>query len=139
MKRFIVVPLLIAALAAPAVASAFDASVEPAESAKGGGFSVRFEVIKQGNDPVAVKRFKFRRLPVECTGGSFLLKGKVGGKLPVNNNGRFGATAIAPEGGEVKVNGEFVNNNQKVKGRVKATGDFEGIDNCEGAKRYVAT
>ena len=59
MKRFIVVPLLLCAVALPAAAGARDASVEPTATAKGGGFHVAFRVIEQGGEPVAVKRLRF--------------------------------------------------------------------------------
>lgn len=141
MKRFIVVPLLLCAAALPAAADARDASVEPtAASAKGGGFHVAFRVIHRDGDPIAVKRLRFRRLPVDCNEGPFFLSGRIPGRFRVNDRDRFHATATDPNGGEVKVNGEFVDNDRKVRGRVKASGDFgANANNCEGAKRYVAT
>jgi hypothetical protein len=135
-----VVPLLLCAVAVPAAADARDASVEPTATAKGGNFHVAFRVIEQGGDPVAVKRLRFRRLPVDCNEGSFFLRGRIPGRFRVNDRDRFHAIATDPNGGEVKVNGEFKDNDRKVVGRVKASGDFgTNANNCGGAKRYVAT
>ena len=150
MKRLIAVPVLIAALAVPAAASAgLDASAAEPVSSKGmQPFKINFDVYRQGNKPIGVDNFNVKRLKIDCNEGPFLLNftlnvpGLFPNVFPVNNQGRFNAEGTSPSS-EARITGTFVNNN-KVKGRVRAEGDFAGppsepnLTDCLGSRRYTA-
>jgi hypothetical protein len=100
-------------------------------------------VVTQGGKPIAIKRFRFKNLPIECDQGDVLLSSRIKGEFPVRDNDRFHATATDDDPpGEAKLRGKVVNPS-KVKGRVKAEGSFgTGMDvatGCEGSKRFVAS
>jgi hypothetical protein len=135
-----------AALVVPATSGA-DGAILPAQAAKGRPFSVSFTVERQGGRPVAVKRVRFRGLPISCDQGEYLLGSRVNGKIPVVDR-RFDATAIEEEpAAEARLMGRFVKR-RKVKGRVRVDGSFtydrpsggdRTITDCAGARRYTAS
>ena len=105
-----------------------------------------FNVIKQGGRPDAIRRFRFRHLPISCDQGEYLLGSRVNGEIPVTDR-KFDATAIEDDPpSEARLTGRFVKRS-KVKGRVRVEGSFTyerpsgdaTITNCFGAKRYTAS
>jgi hypothetical protein len=148
MKRLIAVPVLFCALAVPAAADAgLDASAAEPVSSKGTKpFKINFDVFKQGGDPVGVDNFNVKRLKIDCDEGPFLLNFTLNlpGQdfFPVNGAGKFNALGSSASS-EGRIKGTFVNNN-KVKGKVRAEGDFAGppsepnLNNCLGSRRYTA-
>lgn len=142
MKRLFVVPVLIAALAVPAAATALDTSAQTGAEAKGSPFSVSFTVVTQGGDPVAIREFKFKNLPMDCDQGLVPLTAKGFGQMPVSDAGRFNQAFNNGRGGDITVRGRFVNPS-KVKGKITAAGTFDnGSDpdftNCAGERKYTA-
>lgn len=143
MKRLVAAGTAILALAIPTMAGAgLSASAAPA---KGGAMSVKFTVLKQGGKPVGVDEFRVKRLPMTCTEGpatlGFNLSLPGGSYFPVNNRDKFRAVGQDTES-KVKITGKFVTNN-KVKGRVKAEGDYPNADptpltGCTGSKGFSA-
>ena len=146
MKRIILTTAVIAALAAPAAAMAgtsLDASGKLG-AAKGTDFSIRFKVITQNNKPIGVDNFKVRNVSGECDQGPALLSFNLNadpGTFPVSNRGRFNAQG-SNGSTSVQVKGKF-KNRHKVKGRVRAEGEFEEqgggtLTNCLATRDYTA-
>lgn len=140
MRRVIAVGTVVATLAVPTIAGAgFETSAAPA---KGGKLSVKFTVLKQGGKPVGVDDFRVRRLPMICEEGDATLRFSLAARrapyFPVNNRDKFKAIGKRSKS-KVKIIGKFVTNN-KVRGRVKAEGDFpsSSLSGCIGSKGFQA-
>jgi hypothetical protein len=139
-KRFFVVPMLIAALAVPAAATAFETTAKVDSAKRGTAFSVSFIVVKENGHATEIRKFKFKNLKIDCAEGPVLLSGGPF-KLQVANN-RFHDSFDNGIGGNLRINGRFVNPN-KVKGKIRADGTFNNdngpdFTNCTGARRYTA-
>ena len=142
MKRVIAVATVVAAVAMPATAGAGPAADQSfSGSSKRGVLSVDFTVYKLGNKPVGVDNFKVQNLEMECNEDpaaelDFKLKIKGDEFFKVNDKKRF--RAVSNKGPRtLKVTGEFVTNN-KVEGKVKAEGRFDGgaLTGCFGTAPY---
>jgi hypothetical protein len=134
--------LIIAALAAMAVAMPATSSADSAEksSARGGtDLRIKFILESVGNDPKAIKNFKFKHFTVTCAvGGPVEVKGEIS-QMKVNNNGKFAGNAKKGDA-KVHVEGEVKQNGNKVVGFLKAKGDFGGgAENCNTKVNWEAS
>lgn len=144
MKRPIAASVALAVLAAPTIAGAGHGDPATKTAARVAPMAVKFTAIKQVGKPVGVDEFRVRRLPITCTEGPARLKFNLkapgdNNYFPVDNKGRFQATRETATH-FVGVTGKFVDNDRKVRGRVKGEGNFpqEGLTNCLGKEGYTA-
>jgi hypothetical protein len=134
--------LIVAALAATAVAVPATSSADSAQksTARGGNdLSITFILESVGNNPKAVKDFKFKNFTVTCAvGGPVEVKGSIA-RMGVNDNGKFDGVAKKGDA-KVLVDGEVKQNGNKVIGTLKSKGDFGGgAEDCRTKVNWEAT
>jgi hypothetical protein len=134
--------LIVAALAATAVAMPATSSADSAQksTARGGSdLSITFILESLGNEPKAIKNFKFKRFTVACAvGGPVDVKGEIS-QMKVNDKGKFDGNAKKGDA-KVHVEGEVKQNGNKVVGLLKAKGDFGGgAENCNTKVNWEAS
>jgi hypothetical protein len=106
-----------------------------AAAAQGGDdFQISFTLKAVDGEPVALKNFRFSKLNGTCDGGTGV---EVRGKLPfvkVNDRNRF-SDSIRRNGRRVRVKGRVSNDLEKVRGTIRARGNFppDG-ENCDTGK-----
>jgi hypothetical protein len=103
-------------------------------AAGGDDFEIRFTLKSFDGEPVALKRFRFSKLNGTCDGGVTVeVRGKFG-TIEVNDRNRF-SESIRREGRKVRVKGKVSGDLERVRGTIRATGDFppDG-ENCDTGK-----
>ena len=139
MKRFLAIPVLIAAFAIPATATGLEADAgSAAEAKRAPNFKISFEIV--GTD---VRKFKFSNLKMRCNQGIVYLDAKGFPSMGIVND-KFGGDFQGQAGGTVSVKGEVTNNGNRANGRVSADGRFPNTSpngpnvfkGCKGAKRW---
>ena len=84
--------------------------------------------------PVKIKKFKFKNLTATCdTGGPIDVSGKIGGSMPINDKGKFDGK-VSNGSAKVVVDGEVKQGGAKVKGTIRAKGDFKTGQGCDSGK-----
>lgn len=151
MKRLILVPVALVAIAVPA--TAVSSPSDEGFSAKRGTFGITFDVLTNNGKPKKVGNFAYENAEATCeTGGPLSIDGSGFG---TQNNGPNAAAKVedkefkktytgeSPGGGETKqtFTGKFKNHNTKVEGTMRVKGDFpnSSATNCDSGKiNYLA-
>jgi hypothetical protein len=103
-----------------------------------GGGKLRFETKVRDGETVKVRRFVFRRVPMECDDGASTVR-NVGSPPPpmrVNDNGRFHGDFRSANGRKrLRIHGRFKDDDQKARGTLRITGNFGGgSTNCDTSR-----
>jgi hypothetical protein len=139
-KRIVIGASLIAALAFAALAVA---GIRHYHGSVNGGGNLKFKAKVRDGETVKVKRFVFKRVPMECDDGASTV-GYAGNPPPpmrVNQNGRFHGDFRSANGRKrLRIHGEVKDDDQKARGALRVTGDFGGgSTNCDtGRTRWRA-
>ena len=134
MKRFLMAAVLVGAAALPATSSA--GATRDGQAAERGGqdLSIEFTLRSVDGVPTKIKKFKFKKLTTTCdVGGPIDVKGNIGGAMPINNKGKFDGK-VSNGDAKVVVEGEVKQGGAKVKGTIKAKGDFPPGEGCNSGK-----
>jgi hypothetical protein len=124
---------IVAALAVPAAATAGDGAADAAAKAqRGGQLNIKFVLNSRDGEPVALKRFRFENLRATCADDIVNVSGKIR-TIPVNDRNRFRKT-VRRNGKLVKVRGRVSNDLDRVRGTIRARGDFAGAENCDSSR-----
>ena len=140
MKRIVIGASLIGALAFAALAVA---SIRHYHGSVNGGGSLKFKTKVRHGETIKVKRFVFKRVPMECDDGASTV-GYAGDPPPpmrVNHNHRFHGDFTSANGRKrLRIHGRFRDDDQKARGTLRVTGDFGGgSTNCDtGRTRWRA-
>ena len=135
MKRILIGSGAIVTLVFAAVAFAgvrhYHGSVE-------GGGDLNFVAKARNGDAVKVKRFVFKRVPMECDDGASTV-GDAGSPPPpmrLDDENRFRGRFTSPSGGKhLRIRGRLTDGEQKAHGRLRVWGDFGGSStNCNTGK-----
>ena len=106
-----------------------------ASAAQGGDdFQISFTLKSFNGEPRALKNFRFSKLNGTCDGGIAVeMRGKLR-SIEVNDRNRF-SDLIRREGRKVRVKGKVSGDLERVRGTIRATGDFppDG-DNCDSGR-----
>jgi len=139
MKRILLVPVLVAALALPAAAAGIESGAEPAataEAKRAPQFKVSFRLITDSQDkPIEVRGFRFYNLKMRCNQGVVYLDGK--GFPPMTITDKKFGYENTQRGGTIKIRGEITNGGRRANGRISAEGKFpksDGAGNYRGCK-----
>ena len=100
---------------------------------QGQAFRISFTLKSFEGEARALKNFKFSRLEAACDGDATV---NVRGRLPyikVNDRNRFSKTLRRP-GKKVRVKGRVSNDLSKVRGTIRAQGDFGKALNCDSER-----
>jgi hypothetical protein len=156
MKRAIAVGAIVLAGALVPSTALSAAQVQSEQvTAKRGAFTITFTVYTLGGKPKQVGNFEYSNADATCdTGGPVTVDGTVDGtgfgttpntRAKVKNH-KFHKTypGESTGGGDTKqkFTGKFVNNNNKIKGTFRLTGDFPAApaEGCDSGKiKWVAT
>jgi len=133
MKRILMVAAVVTAAALPATSSA--GTAVSGEAARGGqDLQISFTVRSLNGTPVKIKKFKFKNLTATCNVGDPVdVKGKIGGSMPINDKGKFDGK-VSNGSAKVVVDGEVKQGGAKVKGTIRAKGDFKTGQGCDSGK-----
>ena len=144
MKRILLVPVLIAALALPAAAAGIESGAGPAataEAKRAPQFKLSFRLITDSADkPIGVRGFKFKNLKMRCNRGVVYLDAK--GFPPMTITDKKFGYENTQQGGTIKIKGEVTNGGKRANGRISAEGKFPKSDGagtykgCKGATRW---
>ena len=146
MKKVLIVAALIVGVLAASTSMAgaeradsrSSAGAAASEAQRGGGLLIRFRLNSRNGEPVAIKRFRFKRLSAECNGGQVV---NVAGKIPsirVKDNNRFSKT-LRRATKSVRVRGKVSGDLDTVRGKIRARGAYAGATGCDsGAVGWVA-
>ena len=145
MKKVLIVAALIVGVLAASTsvagaerADSRSAAAAASEAQRGGGLLIRFRLNSRNGEPVAIKRFRFKRLPAECNGGQIV---NVAGTIPsirVKDNNRFSKT-LRRATKSVRVRGKVSGDLDTVRGKIRARGAYAGATGCDsGAVGWVA-
>ena len=145
MKKVLIVAALIVGVLAASTsvagaerADSRSAAAAASEAQRGGGLLIRFRLNSRNGEPVAIKRFRFKRLSAECNGGQVV---NVAGKIPsirVKDNNRFSKT-LRRATKSVRVRGKVSGDLDTVRGKIRARGAYAGATGCDsGAVGWVA-
>ncbi len=149
MKRLLVVAVLAAWFVVPGTALSSTESYSTGSAKR--GFTLNFTVFSQNGKPKFIGNISYSGLNAGCDEGGITLSGSGFGtdesgpnRAAKVRNKRFSRTYPAEndQGGDgtFKISGRFRNQNQKITGKIRATGDFPDVSrtNCDsGAVRYV--
>ncbi len=134
MKRILMVAAVVTAAVLPATSSA--GTAVSGEAARGGeDLQISFTVRSFNGKPVEIKKFKFKNLTATCNVGdpAVDIRGKIGGTMPINDKGKFDGK-VSNGSAKVVVNGEVKQGGAKVKGTIRAKGDFKTGQGCDSGK-----
>ena len=135
MKRIVIGSGVIATLVFAAVAFAntrnYHGSVD-------GGGRLNFEAKVRDGEAVKIKRFVFRRVPMECDDGASTV-GDVGSPPPpmrLDDENRFGGSFTSASGRKhLRIRGRLTDGEERAQGRLRVRGDFGGsATNCDTGK-----
>ena len=133
MKRILMVAAVVTAAALPATSSAGTA-VSGVAARGGQDLQISFTVRSLNGTPVKIKKFKFKNLTATCNVGDPVdVKGKIGGSMPINDKGKFDGK-VSNGSAKVVVDGEVKQGGAKVKGTIRAKGDFKTGQGCDSGK-----
>jgi len=135
MKRTLMVAVVVAAAVLPATSNA-GTSVRGSDSAGRGGqdLAIQFTVRSFNGKPTEIKKFKFENLTATCNvGGPVDVKGKIGGSMSINDKGEFDGK-VSDGAAKVLVEGDVKRGGAKVKGTIRAKGDFNAGQGCDSGK-----
>lgn len=121
------------ALALPTATSG--AAGDPATTAARGGDDLTITFILRSKDgrATAIKRFRWQNLTTTCDGPVEVdVNGSIR-KMRVNKRNRFRKTLTRPDG-QVKVKGKVSGDLARVRGTIRAQGDFGGQTGCDSGK-----
>jgi hypothetical protein len=139
-KRIVIGASLVAALAFTALAVA---GIRHWHGSVSGGGGLKFNTKVRDGETIKVKRFVFRRVPMQCDDGASTV-GYAGNPPPamrVNENHRFSGNFPSANGRKrLRIRGQLRDNDQKARGWLRVTGDFGGSStNCDtGRTRWRA-
>jgi hypothetical protein len=139
-KRIVIGAGVVVALMFAAVAVA---SIRHWNGSVNGGGDLKFQTVVRDGETFKVKRFVFRRVPMECDDGASTV-GDAGTPPPpmrVNRNHRFHGDFTSANGRKrLRIRGRLRDNDQKARGTLRVTGNFGGgSTNCDtGRTRWRA-
>ena len=131
--------ILALAAAAAVLAIPVAASGDAVKAKRGDNFQIRFTLKSNAQgEPIALKRFRFRKLSATCNGG---VTRELRGRFPsikVNDRRRF-SESVHRNGKHVRVKGRVSRDLDKVRGTLRARGAFAGATGCDsGREQWVA-
>jgi len=136
-KRIVIGAGLIVALVFAAVAVA---NIRHYHGTVKEGGKLRFETKVRDHETIKVKRFVFKRVPMECDNGASTV-GDVGSPPPamrVNREHRFHGDFTSGNGRKrLRIHGKLRDDDQKARGTLRVTGDFGGgATNCDTGRAH---
>jgi hypothetical protein len=134
MKRILMAAVLVVAAVLPATSSA--GAMRDGQAAERGGqdLSISFTLRSVDGVPAEVRKFKFKNLTATCNvGGPIDVNGNIGGSMAINNKGKFDGKVTNGDA-KVVVEGEVKRGGAKVKGTIKAKGDFPPAQGCNSGR-----
>jgi hypothetical protein len=104
------------------------------------GGTVKFATKVRGDETVKVKRFIFKRVPMECDNGPSTV-GDAGSPPPamrVNDEGEFRGRFTSPNGRKhLRIRGSFRDQDGRARGILRVWGNFgSGATNCNTGKTH---
>jgi hypothetical protein len=100
----------------------------------GDDYEISFVLRTFNGEPIALKRFRFKKLDVTCDGGTVVeVRGRIR-SIPVNDRNRF--RAVLRRGAKVvRVKGKVSGDLDTVRGTIRARGDFgPKAQNCDSGR-----
>jgi hypothetical protein len=141
-KKKLIVVSLIAALALPALAWAskrhFAGKILPH-----GHIAFVAKIDDSSHKVVKIKRgLTFDRVRIKCDSGRTKINGKFHTAIPVKHR-QFTATGTYQGGGQVTIEGTFLDHARRAEGTIKVAGDFTlpdpDLTGCHGSHDWHAT
>ncbi len=135
MKRIITTAALVAAFAAPSISTGSADQSGPV--ARGGPLEISLKLIRDGNTPVAIRRFRFKNLHADCdSGGPIKSRGRIS-YIRVRGDRTF-AKNVDDGSVRFRVVGKVRRN--RVVGKIRASGDYGTATNCRsGTVRWAVS